>query len=190
MSDWDQFQTTGTNVEPTWIDDTSTPSEEAAPIPAEPEDAPKPKRSRSGKHRPASARRGVDTRLVAIAAKAIELTQANEDDLDLLSALYGKSDLAELAVAIQDGTKDAATALDSLLTVRTSDDLTAGVTIAGMSPADVKAVWALAQSFGADLAATPSQPAHAAIALVKAVRDLPATVDARLETISGLAAKA
>jgi hypothetical protein len=181
MPEWDRFQTSGSDTEPTWPSDAPEASDDG--------DA-KPKRSRSGKKRSSSSRRGADAKLVAVAAKAIALTQAPENDLEVLAGLFGKADLAELAVAIQEGSKEASTSLEALTVVRTSDDLTAGVTIAGMDAADIKAVWKLARTLGADLDGVPSQPAHAAIALVKAVRGLDETVDARLYSIAELAAKA
>lgn len=137
-----------------------------------------------------SRSKGASAPLRAVAEKAIELATAEEADLEVLSALFGKDDLSALAVAVQEAGKDAADPLESVRTARSSDDLTAGVEVAGLDPAGLKAVWGLAKALGADLGGIPSSAPAAAIALVKAVKALPADADRRIDSVASLAEKA
>lgn len=141
------------------------------------------------RRRAAGAGRTVSRGLLRrVAAKALALAAADEDDRAPLAVLLGTTtDPTEMTVAIFTTARTAAAPVGDLLSVADADPMEAGIAVLSMDKPRVRAMWALAESLGVLSVAMPASDSKAALALAKAAQSISDTQRERLSLVADMA---
>lgn len=124
-----------------------------------------------------------------VAAKAVQLTAADTDDLAVLSALLGVTgDAVDLTVAVMTGDRTAITVAADVERIAAADPFSAAVTAQETGRTRMRAVAGLLHALGETASATLNgSDAKAAVAVAQGVHRMSAAARARLAHASALA---